>query len=81
MSYASFTNSPASTKFPARSVAVSRAISGKRRLTVLLISAAVTEFLFVAIAAYFAAVLYHWLILLHWPPCKEASATRGKTSR
>lgn len=65
MSYASFTNSPASTKLSARS-AVGREISaslGKRGLTVLLISAAATEFLFVTIAAYVAALLYHRLIL------------------
>jgi hypothetical protein len=67
MSYASvsnFSNLPASTKFPAHSVDVGRAIPGrvaKRRLTVLLIAAAAaaTEFLFVAVAAYFAADLYH----------------------
>jgi Undecaprenyl-phosphate glucose phosphotransferase len=69
MSYA-FTNLPASTNFPAQSVNVCGAIPtcvAKRRLTVLLISAAATEFLFVAIAAYFAAVLYHRLILLYSP--------------
>jgi Undecaprenyl-phosphate glucose phosphotransferase len=67
MSYVSFTNSPASAKL---SVAVGREASasfGKRGLTVLLISAAATEFIFVAIAAYFAAALYQWLILLFWP--------------
>jgi Bacterial sugar transferase len=70
MSCASFTNLPVSTKCPARSVAVSREIPvdlGKRRLTVLLISAAASEFLFVAIAAYVAAVLYHRLILVYSP--------------
>ncbi|WP_024512604.1 undecaprenyl-phosphate glucose phosphotransferase [Bradyrhizobium sp. ARR65] len=70
MSYASFTNLPASTKFPTRPVAVGTELSaslGKRRLTVVLISAAAIEFLFVAIAAYFAAVLYHRVILLYWP--------------
>jgi hypothetical protein len=57
---------PLSTKFPARSVAVGGEISaslGKRQLIVLLISAAATEFLFVAIAAYVAAIVYHRLIL------------------
>jgi Undecaprenyl-phosphate glucose phosphotransferase len=70
MTYASFTNLPASTKFPAHSVDVGRAIPAcvaKRRLTVLLISAAATEFLVVAIAAYLAAVLYQRLILLYFP--------------
>ena len=69
MSYASFTNSPASTKFPAHSVAGSRAVpAGKRgRLAALLVLAASTEFLLVAVAAYFAAVLYHRLILLDSP--------------
>ncbi len=61
MSYASFTNSPASTKFPALSV-VGGAIPApvaNRRLTMLLllIAAAATEFLFVAAAAYLTAVL------------------------
>src|SRR5690349_16231510 len=70
MSYASFTNSPASAKLSARSLAAGRDASasfGKRGLAVLLTSAAVTEFIFVAIAAYLAAALYHWLILLSWP--------------
>jgi hypothetical protein len=68
MSYASFTNLPASAKLQAHSVDVGKAIpssGAKRRLTVLLISAAITEFLFVAIAAYLAAVLYHRLIVLY----------------
>jgi Undecaprenyl-phosphate glucose phosphotransferase len=70
MSYASFTNLPASTKFRAHSLDVGRtipAIAARRRLTVLLMSAAATEFVFVAIAAYLAAALYHRLILLGWP--------------
>ncbi|MEH2516385.1 Undecaprenyl-phosphate glucose phosphotransferase [Bradyrhizobium sp. AZCC 1610] len=69
MSYASFTNSPASTQFPARSKAGSRAVpAGKRgRLAALLVLAASTEFLLVAVAAYTAAVLYHRLILLDSP--------------
>jgi Undecaprenyl-phosphate glucose phosphotransferase len=70
MSYASFTNLPASTEFPASSFDVSKEIPaslGKRRLTVLLVSVAVNEFLFVAVAAYLAALLYHWLILLQSP--------------
>ena len=67
MSYASFTNSPASTKLPAHSVAGGRAIPagvGRSRLAALLVLAASTEFLLVAVAAYSAAVLYHRLILL-----------------
>jgi hypothetical protein len=47
MSYASFTDLPTSTEFPPHSVDVGRAIPAyvaKRRLTVLLISAAATEF-------------------------------------
>lgn len=70
MSYASFTNLPVSTKFPARSIASGRelpACLSKRRLTVLLISGAASEFLFVAMAAYVAAVLYHRLILVYSP--------------
>src|ERR1700730_16466399 len=70
MSYVSFTNLPVSTKFRAHSLDVGRtnpAIVAKRRLTVLLMSAAATEFVFVAIAAYLAAALYHRLILLGWP--------------
>src|SRR5258707_382001 len=67
MSYASFTNLPTSPRFRAHSVDVGTAIPAivaKRRLTVLLVSAAATEFVFVAIAAYLAAELYHRLILL-----------------
>ncbi len=70
MSYASFTNSPASTKLPAHSVAGGSAIPvgvGKSRLAALLALAASTEFLLVAVAAYSAAVLYHRLILLDSP--------------
>ena len=68
MSYASFTNLPASTKFPAHPVDVGKAVSASRgRLTALLVMAAATEFLLVAVATYFAAVLYHRLILLHSP--------------
>ena len=40
---------------------------GRGRLAALLVLAAATEFLFVAVAAYFAAILYHRLILLDWP--------------
>jgi Undecaprenyl-phosphate glucose phosphotransferase len=62
-------NSPASTQFPAHSVAGSTAVSaGKRgRLAALLVLAASTEFLVVAVAAYSAAVFYHRLILLDSP--------------
>ena len=73
MNYASFTNLPASTKFPkflGHSVDPDRAAParvGRGRLVALLILAAATEFLFVAVAAYFAAILYHRLFLLHWP--------------
>ena len=70
MSYASFTNSPASTKLPAHSVADARAIPGgvgKSRLAALLALAASTEFLLVAVAAYSAAVLYHRQLLLNPP--------------
>jgi Undecaprenyl-phosphate glucose phosphotransferase len=66
VSYASFTNSPASTKIPAHSVAGGRALD-KNRLTALLAFAAGTEFLLVAIAAYSATVLYHRLILQDSP--------------
>jgi Undecaprenyl-phosphate glucose phosphotransferase len=70
MSYASFTNLPASTKFPAHSVEVGSAVParvGRGRLAVLLVLAASTEFLLVTVAAYSAAVLYHRLVLLHSP--------------
>src|ERR1700738_2710787 len=70
MSHASFTNLPASTKFPAHSVDLGRAVSarvGMGRLAALLVLAAATEFRLVAVAAYFAAVLYHRLVLLYWP--------------
>jgi Undecaprenyl-phosphate glucose phosphotransferase len=70
MSYASFSNLPASTKFPAHSADLGRAVParvGRGRLASLLVLAAATEFLFVAVAAYFAAILYHRLILLDWP--------------
>ncbi|WP_249144898.1 undecaprenyl-phosphate glucose phosphotransferase [Bradyrhizobium sp. AUGA SZCCT0274] len=62
MSYASFTNLPAST----RSVGVGRTLParvGKNRLAALLALAASTEFLLITVAAYFAAILYHRLIL------------------
>jgi len=61
MTYASFTSLPANV---GRDIPASR---GKRRLTVMLTSAGVCELLFVAIAAYFAAVLYHRLILMYSP--------------
>lgn len=68
MSYSFFTNLPSSTnvtKFPALSHYVGGAASagvGRVRLAVLLVMAAATEFLFVAAAAYLAAVLYHRLL-------------------
>jgi Undecaprenyl-phosphate glucose phosphotransferase len=70
MSYASFTNLPASTKLPANSVDLSKGVSssvGRRRLAALLVTAAATEFFLVAVAAYLGAVLYHRLILLYLP--------------
>lgn len=65
MSY--ITNSPASTQLPAQLVAGSRAVpAGKGgRLAALLVLVASTEFVLVAVAAYFAAVLYHRVILLN----------------
>ncbi|APO51386.1 undecaprenyl-phosphate glucose phosphotransferase [Bradyrhizobium diazoefficiens] len=70
MSYVSFTNLPASTKRPAHSVDGGRAIEegvGRSRLTALLVLAAGTEFLLVAGAAYFAAVVYHRAVFLGSP--------------
>ncbi|MBR0795982.1 undecaprenyl-phosphate glucose phosphotransferase [Bradyrhizobium jicamae] len=70
MNYASFTNLPASTKLPAHSVGDGAATSarvGRGRLTALLVEMAATEFLFVAIAAYLAAVIHHHLILQQSP--------------
>jgi Undecaprenyl-phosphate glucose phosphotransferase len=70
MNYVSFTNMPASTKYLA-SVDTGRAVpahGANRRLTILLILAAATEFLLVAVAAYFAAVLYHRLVLQLYSP-------------
>jgi Undecaprenyl-phosphate glucose phosphotransferase len=65
-----FTNLPASTKFPAHSVDVGKAVParvGRGRLAVLLVLAAATEFLLVTVAAYSAAVLYYQLVLLDSP--------------
>ena len=45
----------------------SRQVVGRGRLAAVLVLAAATEFLLVAVAAYFAAVLYHRLVLLHSP--------------
>jgi Undecaprenyl-phosphate glucose phosphotransferase len=70
MNYANFTKVPASSKFPAHSVGRGSAVRGRvgrGRLAALLVAAAATEFLSVAIAAYFAAALYHRLVLLCWP--------------
>jgi FlaA1/EpsC-like NDP-sugar epimerase len=69
MTYASF-NLLASTKFPAHSVRRSTGVLarvGRGRLVIPVVLAAATEFLFVAVAAYFAGVLYHRLILLDSP--------------
>jgi Undecaprenyl-phosphate glucose phosphotransferase len=59
------TNSPASTQLPTRLVAGSRAVPAGRgaRLAALLVLVASTEFVLVAVAAYFTAALYHRLIL------------------
>jgi Undecaprenyl-phosphate glucose phosphotransferase len=70
MSYASFTNLPGSTQLPAHLVDGRTAGSagvGWGKLAALLVVAAGTEFLLVAFAAYFAAVIYYRLILLQWP--------------
>ncbi len=64
MSSVFFTNLQSSTKFPAQSIDVGRAGVGRSRLAALLVLAAAAEFLLVTIAAYFAAVLYHRLVLL-----------------
>lgn len=64
MSYVSFTNLQPS-KFRASSADI--APVAKRRLTVVLIAAVASEFLSVAVAAYFAAVLYHQFTLLYLP--------------
>jgi len=65
-----FTNLPASTKFPAHSVDVGKAVPARvfrGRLAVLLVLAAATEFLLVTVAAYSAAFLYYRLVLLDSP--------------
>jgi putative colanic acid biosynthesis UDP-glucose lipid carrier transferase len=70
MSYASFSNLPASTMFPAESVDVGRKVPariGRGRLAVLLVLAAASEFMLVTAAAYAAAFLYYRLVLLHSP--------------
>src|ERR1700722_5535780 len=67
MNYASFINLPASAKFPAWVGTATAARVARGRLTVLLVAAAATEFLLVAVAAYSAAALYHRLILQSWP--------------
>jgi FlaA1/EpsC-like NDP-sugar epimerase len=67
MNYASFINLPASARFPASVGTATAARVARGRLTVLLIAAAATEFLLVAVAAYVAAALYHRLILQSWP--------------
>ena len=70
MSYASFSNLPASPKFPTHPVDVGSAVparDGRGRLAALLVLAAAAEFLLVAVAAYFAAELYHGLFLLYSP--------------
>ena len=63
------TNSPASTQLPAQFGRWQQGrLSGQgRRLAALLVLVASTEFVLVAVAAYFAAVLYHRLILLNSP--------------
>jgi hypothetical protein len=69
MNYASFTNLLASTRFPAHSVDGGRAVSasiGMGRSIALLVMAA-TEFVAIAVPAYFAAIDYHRLMLLYSP--------------
>jgi len=64
------TNLPASTKLPAHSVDVGKAVParvGRGRLAVLLVLAAATELLLVTVAAYSAAFLYYRLVLLDSP--------------
>lgn len=64
------TNLPASTKFPAHSVDVGKAVParvGKGHLALLLVLAAATEFLLVTVAAYSAAFFYYRLGRLHSP--------------
>jgi len=76
VSYASFTNSPASTKLPAHSIAGGKTIpagSGKSRMAALLALAASAEFVLVVVAAYSAAVFYHRLIGLGSPDPPEAA--------
>ncbi|WOH67870.1 undecaprenyl-phosphate glucose phosphotransferase [Bradyrhizobium sp. BWA-3-5] len=68
MSYTSFTNFPGSA--PVDSVNGIRAVlagAGRGRLAVLLVLVASSEFLFVAVAAYFAATVYYRLVLLQPP--------------
>lgn len=70
MNYASLTNLPGSTKLPAHTVDCDRAVSprvSRNRLAALLVLSAATEFLLVVAVAYYAAVFYHWLILLQAP--------------
>jgi Undecaprenyl-phosphate glucose phosphotransferase len=71
MSYASFTNLPGTTQLPAHSVdgrtAVPAGVGWGKLASALLVLAAGAEFLLVALAAYFAAVIYYRLVLLHWP--------------
>lgn len=74
MSYVSFTSSSAARKFPAHSLDVAVDVDrsapiavGKSRLAALLVLAAATEFILVALAAYLAAALYHRLALLPVP--------------
>src|SRR5882757_11250386 len=74
MNYASLTNLPGSTKFPAHSVDGGRAVSARvsrNRLAALLVLSAATEFLLVLVVAYYAAIFYHWLILLQAPDCDK----------
>jgi putative colanic acid biosynthesis UDP-glucose lipid carrier transferase len=63
------TNSPASIQLPTQSVSDSRAVpTGKGgRLAALLVLVASTEFVLVAVSAYFAAVVYHRLFLQDHP--------------
>ena len=68
MSYGSFTSMPALTEFWLHSVDVGKAVSAsldKDQSAALLVMTTATEFLFVAVAAYFGAVLCHRSVLRH----------------
>jgi hypothetical protein len=80
MKFASFTNLPALTKFPAHSADGGRTVSasvGVRRSIALLVTAA-AEFVAIAVSAHFAAAAYRRLIRLYSPePAKSLSSQNG----